>query len=52
MLYKLPTMDELLKKMPLCKYFYASKHIYARQMPNFRVKSRTPVTSKLELFVA
>ena len=45
MLYKLPNMDKLLKKMPLCKYFYASKHIYARQMLNFRVKSRTPTTS-------
>ena len=52
MLYKLPNMDELLKKMPLCKYFYASKHFYARQMLNFRVESRTPTTSKLELFVA
>ena len=26
MLYKLPNIDELLKKIPLCKYFYASKH--------------------------
>ena len=38
MLYKLPNMDELLKKMPLCKYFYASKHFYTRQMLNFRVE--------------
>ena len=52
MLYTLRKMDELLKKMPLCKYFYASKHFYARQMFNFRVESRTPATSKLELFVA
>ena len=52
MLYKLPNMDELLKKMPLCKYFYASKHFYARQMLNFRVESRIPTTSKLELIVA
>ena len=52
MLYKLPNMDELLKKMPLRKYFYASKHFYARQTPNFRVESRTPTTSKLELFLA
>ena len=52
MLYKLPNMDELLKKMPLCKYFYASKHFYASQILNFRVESRNPTTSKLELFVA
>ena len=50
MLYKLPNMDKLLKKMPLCKYFYVSKHFYARQMLNFRVEPKTPATSKLELF--
>ena len=51
MLYKLPNMEEILKKMH-CKYFYASKYFYARQMLNFRVVSRTPATSKLELFEA
>ena len=44
-------MDELLKKKSLYKYFYASKHFYARQMLNSRVESRTPATSKLKLFV-
>ena len=39
------------KKMH-CKYFYESKYFYGREMLNFRVASRTPTTSKLELFEA
>ena len=38
-------------KESACKYFYSSKYFYTRQMLNFKVVSRTPTTSKLELFV-
>ena len=51
MLYKLPNMEQLLKKVQ-CKCFYTSKYFYTRQMLNFRFVSRTPTTSNLELFVA
>ena len=51
MLYKLPNMEQLLKKVH-CKYFYTPKYFYTSPMLNFRVASRAPATSKLELFVA
>ena len=52
MLYTLPNMEQLLKKMH-CKYFYtSSKYFYTRQMLNVRVVYRTSSTSTLELFVA
>ena len=38
------------KKMH-CKHFYTSRYFYTRQTLNFRVVSRTPTISKLELFV-
>ena len=44
-------MEQLLKEV-YCNYFCTSKYFYTRQMLNFRVVSRTPATSKLELFVA
>ena len=50
MLYKLLIMEQLLKKMH-CKYFYTSRYFYTHQTLNFRVVSRTPTISKLELFV-
>ena len=34
------------------KYFYTPKYFYTSPMLNFRVASRAPATSKLELFVA
>ena len=44
MLYKLPNIEQLLKKM-YCKYFYRTKYFYTRQMLHFRVIPRTPATS-------
>ena len=50
MLYKLPNMEQLPKKMH-CKYFYTTKCFYTCQMLNFRVISRTVAKSKLGFFV-
>ena len=49
MLYKLPNMEQLPKKMH-CKYFYTTKCFYTCQMLNFRVISRTVAKSKLGFF--